>query len=89
MQIGKSYCVAKSSSSSTKSASKSSVPSNKASGTTSTCGKYYTVAKGDTCSKLAGKGDISLSKFYSLNSGVKNPSCSNLSIGKAYCITSA
>lgn len=52
---------------------------------TSGCKTWRAAKKGDTCSKLAGAGNISLSTFYSLN-GKVNKSCNNLQIGTSYCI---
>jgi len=75
---GGSANVATGSSSSGSSSSGSSSGSTSSS-SSSSCSKTYKVASGDTCSKLASAGGISLSTFYSLNSNV-NTSCSNLQV---------
>lgn len=49
------------------------------------CKTWRTAKKGDSCSKLANAGGISLSKFYSLNKSVNNK-CTNLQVNKSYCI---
>lgn len=90
LQVNQKVCVQKgsgSTSSAKPSSGKASVPGNIASGTTKSCSKYYTVAKGNTCSALASKGGISLSSLYTLNSGINKSSCNNLQVGKAYCIS--
>jgi LysM repeat protein len=60
-------------------------PSNVARGTTSFCGKYYTVQTGDDCSLIALNKTISIGLFESINPSI-NSDCTNLSPGLAYCV---
>ncbi|KAH7106857.1 hypothetical protein BKA62DRAFT_218908 [Auriculariales sp. MPI-PUGE-AT-0066] len=87
LQVGTKYCVAGGSSASSVTKGNTNVPSNIAKGTTKNCKQYYTVKKGDVCSKLASKGSVSMSSFFTLNSGINKSSCNNLQVGKAYCIS--
>lgn len=60
-------------------------PSDVAPNTTATCGLYYDVVAGDTCSTISIKFSISLSDFYFLNPEV-NANCTNLWLKTSYCV---
>ena len=60
-------------------------PSNVAHGSTSLCGKYYTVADGDDCSLIALQNTITVSLFEAVNPSI-NSDCTDLIAGLAYCI---
>lgn len=60
-------------------------PSNIAKGTTQSCGKYYTVQSGDSCSLIALNNTIAIGLFENVNPSV-NSACTNLIAGLAYCV---
>ncbi len=49
-------------------------------------GKYYKVASHDTCSSITGMMGISLTDFYFLNPEISATNCSNLELGRSYCV---
>jgi len=49
------------------------------------CTKTYKVVKGDSCSKLANAGGLSLSAFIKLNSNL-NSGCTNLQVRRAFLV---
>ena len=55
------------------------------SGTTTRCGKYYTVRDKDTCARIIVRFGVSVDEFQSLDP-VLNPDCTNLTPGSAYCV---
>jgi LysM repeat protein len=73
IKIGQSYCTKKG----------SSAPSKSTGG--GGC-KTVKAVKGDSCAKVAGRGKVSLSKFMSLNKSSINSKCTNLQVGRAYCV---
>ncbi|KZW01072.1 hypothetical protein EXIGLDRAFT_693828 [Exidia glandulosa HHB12029] len=79
LQVGASYCIAAGTT------SKASTGTSKATTSSGSCKQHYTAKSGDNCSKLAGKGGISVSKFLSLN-GKVNSKCTNLQVGTSYCV---
>ncbi|KAI0536382.1 hypothetical protein GGR58DRAFT_396692 [Xylaria digitata] len=60
-------------------------PSSVASGTTTKCGKYYTVQLGDYCELVALNQTISLDLLLALNPQIDD-SCTNLQANVAYCV---
>ncbi|KAJ6533673.1 hypothetical protein B0H19DRAFT_1383637 [Mycena capillaripes] len=54
-------------------------------GTTSNCGAWYFVNKGDFCTKVALNNSVTLDDFVTLNPEL-NPECTNLWAGYWYCV---
>ncbi|KAL4943095.1 hypothetical protein BDV06DRAFT_234966 [Aspergillus oleicola] len=61
------------------------VPTNAMNGSNTDCGYWYTVVEGDQCALISVQFSLSLEDFYFLNPEV-DANCTNLWIGKAYCI---
>ncbi|PYI36128.1 hypothetical protein BP00DRAFT_474788 [Aspergillus indologenus CBS 114.80] len=60
-------------------------PTNALNGSSTSCGKWYTVVEGDTCSLVSVANSVSLTDFYFLNPEI-DANCTNLELGEAYCI---
>ncbi|KAL1589377.1 hypothetical protein WHR41_02172 [Cladosporium halotolerans] len=60
-------------------------PTNAPDESNKTCGKWYNIVEGDTCSKVTMARGISLSDFLFLNPTV-DKDCTNLVLGLAYCV---
>ncbi|KAF9480726.1 hypothetical protein BDN70DRAFT_992517 [Pholiota conissans] len=65
------------------------VPTNVAPGTiTTSCEAYYTVVSDDTCPIVEMKNNVTDAQFKQWNPEI-NPTCSNLVLGEAYCVSMA
>lgn len=79
--LGEAYCVQSSTT-----IAGSNVPTNIASGTTTSCKQYYTIVSGDNCNAIETKFGITDSQFHTWNPEV-NSACSNILLGEAYCVS--
>ncbi|KAB8227370.1 uncharacterized protein BDW43DRAFT_247217 [Aspergillus alliaceus] len=61
------------------------VPTNAVHGSSRNCSRWYIVVEGDECGLVSLAQSISLTDFYFLNPEI-DENCSNLQLGKAYCV---
>ncbi|PCG89476.1 hypothetical protein PENOC_106380 [Penicillium occitanis (nom. inval.)] len=60
-------------------------PTNALNGSTTDCGRWYTVMEGDDCSLVSVANSISITDFYFLNPEI-DANCTNLELDEAYCV---
>lgn len=82
--LGYAYCVQGPVSTAT-SGGTAAPPAPTQSGIASDCDKYYTVASGDSCSKIETQYNVTLAELYTWNPSIGS-TCTNLWVGYAVCV---
>lgn len=80
LAIGNTYCVSRSTATSTATTSRQATPE-----PTSSCTKTYTVVSGDSCAAIQSTYGITFAQLYAWNPSIGS-NCEYLAIGNTYCV---